>query len=70
MSILIISPLFVIIDLIPLYRKKEWAGFFLFGIMLVFSIVLAVIMDLRVDVPSPAEPIKRIITFIVGPVDQ
>lgn len=69
-SILIIGSMFVIMDLIPLYRNEEWAGFFLSGTLLLFSLILGLIMDLRVEVPSPADVMQKIITFIIGPISQ
>lgn len=70
LNVIIVSVIFVIIDLIPLYRKEEWVSFFMYGTILAFAIVIAVLMDLRIDVPSPSEPIKSIVMFFLGPVGQ
>jgi len=68
-SVIFLSVIFVIIDLIPLYRKEEWSAFFLYGTLLVLSMVLAVLMDMRVEMPNPTEPLKKIVEFFIGPVE-
>lgn len=65
-SVVIVGFIFVIIDLIPLYQNEEWGSFFLSGSLFASALIIAVLIDLKVEIPSPAEPIKKIVTFIIG----
>lgn len=67
LSVFIVGAIFVIIDLIPLYQKEEWVSFFLYGSFLAIALIAAVLLDLKVELPSPADPIRNIVTFIFGP---
>ncbi|NLD46363.1 MAG: hypothetical protein GX660_04080 [Clostridiaceae bacterium] len=53
-------------EFVPLYSKKQWRDFWVnIGVGL-FSMVIAVMLSLNVKIPSPADPIKEIITFMFG----
>ncbi|NLB79749.1 MAG: hypothetical protein GX796_13180 [Clostridiaceae bacterium] len=65
-STVILVFLFVIIDLIPQYQNEEWTSFFLSGSLLVIALIMAVLMDLKVEIPTTTEPIKKVVTFIFG----
>lgn len=64
--VVIIGFIFIIIDLIPLYQNEEWVSFFLYGSLIVIALTTAVLLDLRIDIPSPTQPIGKIVTFIFG----
>lgn len=66
LSLIVVSFIFVIIDLIPLYQKEEWVSFFLYSAILVVALITAILLDFKVEIPSPTEPIKKIVTFIFG----
>ncbi len=66
LSVVILVFVFVIIDVVPKYKKKEWVSFFLCVSLLVISITIAVLMDLNVEIPSPSEPIKKVVKLIFG----
>ncbi|MGI6123174.1 MAG: hypothetical protein ACOYIG_03150 [Acetivibrionales bacterium] len=58
--------IFIILDLVPLYQDEQWVSFFLSVSLFIVSLILAVLIGLNVDIPSPAEYIEKIITFIYG----
>lgn len=66
LNVVIIGLVFVIIDLIPMYQNKEWISFFLSVSLLIISLILVVLIDLKVKIPSPSEYIEKIVTFIFG----
>jgi len=56
--------LILIFDLIPLAKKKKWKAYFLTLPIFILTYVVSILYALNVDIPSPATPIKDIITFI------
>ncbi|NLO99309.1 MAG: hypothetical protein GX386_03330 [Clostridiaceae bacterium] len=66
LNVVIIGLVFVIIDLIPMYQNKEWISFFLSVSLLIISLILVVLIDLKVKIPSPSDYIEKIVTFIFG----
>ncbi len=66
LNVVIIGLVFVIIDLIPMYQNKEWISFFLSVSLLVIALILVVLIDLKVKIPSPSDYIEKIVTFIFG----
>jgi len=66
LSVIVVGTFFVFIDLIPLYRREEWVSFFLYGSMLLLALIIAFLLDQRIDLPSPADPIKNIVALITG----
>ena len=66
LSVVITVFIFVIIDLIPQYKNEEWVSFFLSGSLFLTALIIAVFMDLDVEIPTTTEPIRKIVTFIFG----
>lgn len=66
LSVIFLSIIFVIIDLIPLYQNEEWVSFFLSVSLLVVALILAVLIELKIEIPIPSDYIERIVTFIFG----
>jgi len=62
----IIFILFIIFELIPLYRKKKWKEFWVYTILISFSYIIQLLFDLGVKIPSPAVPIKKLVSFVFG----
>ena len=58
--------LFVIFDLIPIYKQKKWKVFWVYTILFAFSYVNHLLFTLGVKIPSPAVPIKKVVSFIFG----
>jgi hypothetical protein len=57
---------FILLELIPIYQKKQKRLFRVYASMLAAEYILAVLLSLGVKIPSPAEPIKRIVSMIFG----
>lgn len=51
-------------ELIPIYRNKEWKIFWVYSIILLITYIVTIAYSLDVRVPSPADPIKKIVTTI------
>ena len=64
--ILLLSVIFVFIDLVPLYRERQWKAFWIYTVLLLLSCLLTVLIDLNIEMPSPAKPLKKLISAIWG----
>lgn len=62
----IICAALVLIDLVPLYRRQEWKTFFVYSFIIVIILVLAVLSDYNIVIPSPSKLTKDIVSFIFG----
>lgn len=61
-----INLLFIIFDLVPLYEKKKLKVFWIYLIMIITAYIVHMLDTVGVKIPSPAEPIKKIVTYIWG----
>lgn len=57
---------FVLIDLIPLSRQKEWKVFSIYIAFMVIIFAFSILLGMEADIPSPSEPLERIISYIFG----
>jgi hypothetical protein len=57
---------FILADLIPIYINKQWKLFWVYSVMMLFVYVLMIFIALGIKIPSPAIPIKNLITAILG----
>ncbi len=57
---------FVFIELVPLYQEQQWMSFWVYTILLIVVFFLAILIDMKVEIPSPADPIKKLISAIWG----
>jgi hypothetical protein len=58
--------LLAIFEFMPLYKKKLWNDFWTNAILGIFSFTIAILLSLDVNFPSPAIPIRDLITSIFG----
>lgn len=65
-SISLVCTLFILIDLVTIYRNKQWWTFGVYSTMLVFVYVLTLLIASGIKIPSPAIPLKKIISAIYG----
>lgn len=65
-TVIFLSIIFILIDIVPLYREQQWKIFFLYAALLGVTITLSLLMDFDIDIPSPADPLKKIISVIWG----
>lgn len=56
--------IFIVIDLVPLYREKQWMSFWLYTVMTIIILILSTMMAFNIKIPSPSGPLKKIITAI------
>lgn len=60
----IVYILFFIIDFIPLYKSEKSKVVVVYLILFISSYILQLLIKLNVDIPSPAEPIKKLVSSI------
>ncbi|HBR01068.1 MAG TPA: hypothetical protein DD738_00475 [Ruminiclostridium sp.] len=66
LTVIAISTIYIFIDLVPLYKKQKWTGFFVYSVLLLFCILIALLMALNIKIPNLIEPIQKLITAIRG----
>jgi hypothetical protein len=64
--VLIGYALLVIYDFVPLYKQKLWRDFYVNAALGTLSFATAVLLSLGVEIPSPAVPIKGVVTTLFG----
>jgi len=62
----IIYLIFIFVDLIPLFKKKNWKPFWIYTVILAFAFALTVAFSFNVKIPSPSYPIEVFIKYLVG----
>lgn len=61
----IFTTLFIIFDLIPIYkRRKDLKVFWIYLIMILTAYIVHVLVTFDINVPSPADPLKKIVSYI------
>ncbi|NMA66167.1 MAG: hypothetical protein GX957_08010 [Clostridiaceae bacterium] len=65
-STLVITIALIFIDVIPIYRQQAWKAFFVYCFFLGILLIFAILMELNIDIPSPSEPTRNIVSFIFG----
>lgn len=59
--------LFLILnELVPIYQKKQWLPFWIYTVLMSFEYILVFLCFVGIKIPSPAAPIKRIVSAILG----
>lgn len=56
--------LLVVFELIQIYRSKNKKLFWIYSIILIITYIIHILFIIGVKVPTPAEPIKNIISKI------
>lgn len=54
----------ILFDLTPIYLKKQWKLFWIYSIMVVVSYMIQVLLILDVKLPTPADPLERMVVFV------
>lgn len=62
----VVYAFFILIDAIPLVKKKLWMVLAIYSILITTAYVFTVLTELGVKIPSPADPIKQLVISIVG----
>lgn len=63
---LLVSAYYVLTDLMPVYKKKQWNVFWAYISILSLDFVMVLLLAMNVPLPSPSLPIKKIVTTIFG----
>lgn len=64
--VIIIYAILALYEFLPLYKEKEVKELAVNGVLFIFSFAIATLIFLGVSIPSPADPIKEVITSIFG----
>ncbi|QNU65973.1 hypothetical protein EHE19_013900 [Ruminiclostridium herbifermentans] len=56
--------LFIIFELLPLFREKKWKAFWTYLILISLAYINEVLINFGIKLPSPSTPIAKILTFI------
>lgn len=62
----VIVTFFVIFDLIPIFQQKQFKAFWVYIVLISFSYVLSLLLVIDIKLPSPAEPLKKLVSFVFG----
>ena len=60
---------FILIDFIPVVKKRKWKTVAIYSILFITAYTLSMLTELGVKIPSPAVPLKQIVTSIIGKQD-
>lgn len=63
---LFVYSLYILFDLVPLYINKQLKLFWVYSILLIIALSITILVGLEVKIPSPAEPLKRMVVAIWG----
>ena len=58
------AALFIIIELVPLFRQKKWMAFWTYLILISFSYINEILINLDIKIPSPNIIINKLLVFI------
>jgi hypothetical protein len=50
----------------PIIKGRQWKLLAVYGVIFLTAYVFSILTEMQIKLPSPAEPIKRLITAIVG----
>lgn len=64
--IIIVYAMLALYEFVPLYKEREVNTLVINGVLFLISFITAVLICLGVSIPSPADPIKKVITSIFG----
>lgn len=53
-------------EVIPMVKNKQWKVLIIYSIVMSTAFTLTLLHDLGIDIPSPANPLKKLVTSIVG----
>lgn len=58
--------IWVIYEFIPLYKQKRWHDVWVNAVLGISSFIIAILLCLDVEIPSPEKPIRELIVSIFG----
>ena len=57
---------FVLVDLVPIIKKKDWKLLSIYAVLFVFSYVVGIAYLLNTNIPSPSKPIENLVRYVIG----
>lgn len=57
---------YILVDLIPVYRDKQWGVFWFYSAAMAFVLFIAICISQDIKLPSPAITLKKVISAIFG----
>ena len=64
--VIISYTLLAFFEFVPLYKEKQWVDLYVNCILFLLSLTIVLLLIFGVKIPSPAEPIGKVITSIIG----
>ncbi len=58
--------LFAVFEFVPLYKQQLWLDLWVNTALWALSFIIAVLISLNINIPSPASPIRDAITSLFG----
>jgi len=65
-SVVLIGLFLILVDLVPLCKRKDWKTFFVYSFIFAVILLLAVLSDYDIEIPNPTKFTERIVSFIFG----
>lgn len=62
----LVYALFVFTDVIPLVKTKRWKVLAVYGAIYAAAFIFTFLLELGVEIPSPAVPLKQLVTAVIG----
>lgn len=62
----LICAFFIRVDIVPLYRSKNWLAFWVYSIILSSVYILNILISLDLKIPSPTIPLEKMVSKIWG----
>ncbi len=66
LSVTIVCTIFILLDLVPIFREKKWRECWLYISVIAFVYMLTLLIALGIKIPSPVIPIKKAVSAIWG----
>lgn len=65
-TFLFFSSLYILWELMPIYKQKQWKVFWIYTIILLLDFILVILTALDAPLPNPSFPVKKIVLSIFG----
>ncbi|PKM94849.1 MAG: hypothetical protein CVU84_07955 [Firmicutes bacterium HGW-Firmicutes-1] len=64
--ILILYILVVLLDFMPIYKQRNKKSNLIYIGLIIIAITLSIAIEMGIDIPSPAKPLKNIVSYLIG----
>jgi hypothetical protein len=66
LAVTFVCIMFIFIDLVPIYKNKDWLVFWVYTSMLAVIYTSVLLTAVGVEIPSPSVPLKKLVNMIMG----